>query len=172
MSLRFTAPQDQLFTIDSEKPVKITKLKSNPSLSGLLELAANKSEKATIPPTGSVAIRTNTAKKTLLIIGDAVAQPVRYMMALETANDALLTNAELLEDWEMIVCGRGVEPLSIAGSMTVSHCDHLDLASFTGVDLIINSIDDREIDRQLLARGLNVFRGEERDLCRELVETK
>lgn len=172
MSLRFTAPENQLFTIDSKKPVKVTKLKSSPSIIGLSELAANKSEKATLPRTGSVPIRTDKTKKTLLIIGDVVAQPERYVMALEEANNALLTNAEALQDWEMIVCGRGVAPLSIAGSMTVSHSDHLDLAKLTGVDLIVNSIEDREIDRQLLAGGLNVFRGAGEDLGRELAETK
>ena len=49
-------------------------------------------------------------------------------------------------EWEVVVCGQGTEPLSLAGTFPVRHSDHVSREHLSGVDLAIMTTPDSELE--------------------------
>jgi hypothetical protein len=86
-------------------------------------------------------------KKTVVVFADALSDPVRYLLALESLDQLFLDNAELSDIWKVVVCGRGVAPLMLAGTASVAHADHVSRGTMGRVQLAIMATTDKQLEK-------------------------
>jgi hypothetical protein len=96
-------------------------------------------------------------KKTVVVFADALSNPVNYLLALESLDILFLDNAELGATWEVVVCGRGVEPLMLAGTASVAHADHVSRGNMEKVQLAIMATADIELETWCEELGVPVI---------------
>jgi hypothetical protein len=154
LSLRHVAPRSQLWNLISTKNITFVPWKSAPSLS---ELQAEIPPAHGIPRTGRVPLSADMQKKTVVVFADALSDSVSYLLALESLDQLLLDNAELGTTWEVAVCGRGVEPLMLAGTASVAHADHVSRGTMVRMQLAIMATADKELKTWCEESGVPVI---------------
>ncbi len=153
LSLRHVAPHAQLRTLTSSKNIDFVPWTSAPSLN---DLAAETSQGQGIPRAGRVPLRADSKKKTVVVFSDALSDPVRYLLALESLDQLFLDNAELSHIWKVVVCGRGVAPLMLAGTASVAHADHVSRGNMGKVQLAIMATADKHVEKWCEESGVLV----------------
>ena len=152
-SLRHVAPHSHLWNLTSPKNITFVPWKSPPSLS---ELPADTSLSRGIPSTGRVPLPSDLRKKTIVVFADALSDPVGYLLALESLDQLFLNSAELSATWQVVVCGRGVEPLMLAGAVSVAHADHVSRTDMGRVQLAIMATANRQVEKWCEESGVSV----------------
>ena len=59
-------------------------------------------------------------------------------------------------EWEVVVCGQGTEPLSLAGTFPVRHSDHVSREHLSGINLAIMTTPDAELASWCTEQGVPV----------------
>ena len=96
-------------------------------------------------------------KNTVAVFADALSDPVNYLIALESLDHAFLNNSELGTTWQVVVCGRGVEPLMLAGAVSVAHADHVSRTDMGRVQLAIMATSDQSVEKWCQGSGVPVI---------------
>jgi hypothetical protein len=154
LSLRHVAPPSQLWNLTSTKNINFVAWKSAPSLG---ELHAETLPAHGIPVTGRVPFPADLTKKTVVVFADALSKPVSYLLALESLDQLFLDNAELGTTWQVVVCGRGVEPLMLAETVSVAHVDHVSPGNMLRVQLAIMATADKRLEKWCDESGVPVL---------------
>ena len=84
-------------------------------------------------------------KKTVVLLADAEGDPISYLRALELLDQLFLENSGLGHEWNVAVCGRGVEPLMLAGEVPVSCADHVSRRDITEMNVAIMATSDQQV---------------------------
>ena len=153
-SIRHVAPHSRLWNLTSPKNITFVPWKSPPSLS---ELPAGTSRSQEIPSTGRVSLPSDLREKTIVVFADALSKPVSYLLALESLDQLFLYSAELSATWQVVVCGRGVEPLMLAGAVSVAHADHVSRTDMGRVQLSIMATADQRVEKWCEESGVPVI---------------
>ena len=153
LSLRHVAPNSHLWNLTSPKNITFVPWKSRPSLS---DLPADTSRSQGIASTGRVSLPSDLQKKTVVVFADALSDPVGYLLALESLDQLFLDNAELGATWQVAVCGEGVEPLMLAGTVSVAHADHVSRTDMGRVQLAIMATANRQMEKWCEESGVPV----------------
>ena len=153
LSLRHVAPHSDLLNLNSPRNITFVPWKSPPSLS---ELPADTSLSRGIPSTGRVPLPSDPQKQTVVVFADALSDPVGYLLALESLDQLFLDNAELGATWQVAVCGQGVEPLMLAGTVSVAHADHVSRTDMGRVQLAIMATADQRVETWCEESGVPV----------------
>ena len=96
-------------------------------------------------------------KKTVVVFADALSDPVGYLLALESLDQLFLDNTELGTTWQVVGCGRGVEPLMLAGTVSVAHADHVSRTDMGRVQLAIMATSDQSVEKWCQGSGVPVI---------------
>ena len=154
LSLRHVAPHSHQWNLTSSKNITFVPWKSPPSLS---DLPADTSRSQGIPSTGRVPLPPDVRKKTVVVFADALSDPVGYLLALESLDQLFLDNTELGTTWQVVGCGRGVEPLMLAGTVSVAHADHVSGSDMGRVQLAIMATSDQSVEKWCQGSGVPVI---------------
>ena len=154
LSLRHVAPRSQLWNLTSPKAITFVPWKSEPSLG---DLPPEISRVRGIPGTGRVPFPADLQKNTVAVFADALSDPVNYLIALESLDHAFLNNSELGTTWQVVVCGRGVEPLMLAGAVSVAHADHVSRTDMGRVQLAIMATANKHVEKWCEESGVPVI---------------
>jgi len=154
LSLRFVAPLSHQWRYSSQKKGPIHQVKSLPSLTEVSEPLLSAGASASIPSTGRIPLRTSAKLKSLVIFADADARPVAYLRWLGALDEIFLRRPDLCAQWQVVACGRGVEPSLIAGLVRVTHADHVVASHDQRLDLAIMAVSDSALSDTLLPRAL------------------
>jgi hypothetical protein len=95
-------------------------------------------------------------KKTVVLFADAVGDPISYLRALELLDQLFLENSGLGYEWNVVVCGRGVEPLMLAGEVPVSYADHVSRRDIAHMSAAIMAISDQQVQAWCQESGVAV----------------
>jgi len=149
LSLRFAAPLSHQWRYSSREKGVIQQVQSAASLSEVSEPHQSSDASAGIASTGRVPLRTSNRLKTLVIFADTLIRPVAYLRWLEALNEVFLNRPDLCTQWQVVACGRGVEPSMLAGVVPVAHADHFVASQNRQLDLAILAISDPALSRKL-----------------------
>jgi hypothetical protein len=153
LSLRHVAPHSHLWKLSSKKNTTFVPRKSPPSLS---ELPAGPSRSQGIPSTGRVPLPSDLQKKTVVVFADTLSNPVGYLHTLESLDQLFLDHAELGNAWQVVVCGQGVEPLMLAGTVSVPHADYVSRTDMGRVQLAMMATVDKRVEKWCEESGVPV----------------
>ena len=109
-----------------------------------------------MPSTGRVSLPSDLRKKTIVVFADALSNSVSYLLALESLDQLFLNSAELSATWQVAVCGQGVEPLMLAGTVSVAHADHVSRTDMGRVQLAIMATANRQVEKWCEESGVPV----------------
>ena len=85
-------------------------------------------------------------KRTVVVFADALENPINYLRALELLDQLFLGESGLGNEWNVVVCGRGVEPLMLAGEVPVSCADHLSRRDIAEMSVAIMATSDQQVE--------------------------
>ncbi len=125
LSLRHVAPLSQLWKLNSVKSMALEPWTAAPSLKDLVAQKPSDIAGRGIPRSGRIPMALTKDKETVVLFADAEGDPISYLRALELLDQLFLENSGLGNEWNVVVCGRGVEPLMLAGEVPVSYADHV-----------------------------------------------
>ena len=97
-------------------------------------------------------------KKAFVVFADAVGNPISYLRALESLDQLFLENSGLGNEWNGVVCGRGVEPLMLAGEVPVVRADHVSPKDIVRIRVAIMATSDRQVEAWCEESGVSVVR--------------
>ena len=95
-------------------------------------------------------------KKTVVLFGDTGVDPISYLRALELLGQLFLQNSGLGNEWNVVVCGRGVEPLMLAGEVPVSYADHVSRRAIAEMSVAIMATSDQQVQAWCKESGVAV----------------
>jgi hypothetical protein len=84
-------------------------------------------------------------KKTVVLFADAGVDPISYLRALESLDQLFLENSCLGNEWNVMGCGRGVEPLMLAGEVPVSRSDHVSRRNIAQMSVAMMATSDQQV---------------------------
>ena len=156
LSLRHVAPLSQLWKFTSGKSLAVEPWTAAPSLK---DLAAQKSSDIAgqeIPRSGRIPIALSKDKKTVALFADAVGNPISYLGALESLDQLFLQNSGLGNEWNVVVCGRSVEPLMLAGEVPVFRADHVSPNDIARIRVAMMATPDQQVQAWCQELGVAV----------------
>jgi len=92
------------------------------------------------------------------VFADAVGNPISYLRALESLDQLFLEKPGLGNEWNVVVCGRGVEPLMLAGEVPVSYADHASPKDIVRISVGIMATTDQQVEAWCEESGVSVAR--------------
>ena len=95
-------------------------------------------------------------KETVVLFGDAGVDPISYLRALELLDQLFLQNSGLGNEWNVVVCGRGAEPLMLAGEVPVSYADHVSRRDIAQMSLAMIATSDQQVEAWCEESGVAV----------------
>jgi hypothetical protein len=146
LSLRHVAPRSQLWALSSKKTMDCVPWSSAPALEDLLPHNPSPVIREEIPLSGRIPIQRERTGKILAIFADTDQDPVSYLLALEALDRLFLEKSELGSNWNVIVCGRGVDPLLLAGAFAVRSADHVSPRDIAGLGAAIMTTPDQQVE--------------------------
>jgi len=158
LSLRHVAPYSQLWKLSSGKSRKFVPWSSAPRLLDLSSSDSSSERGRRLPRSGRVPLSHDGSLKTLVLFSSPGHDPVSYVLALESLEQLFMGQYLLGTEWEVVVCGQGTEPLSLAGTFSVRHADHVSREHLSGVDLAIMTAPDSELESWCAEQGVPVAR--------------
>jgi hypothetical protein len=95
-------------------------------------------------------------KRTVVLFADAVGDPIGYLRALESLDQLFLEDSGLGNEWNVVVCGRGVEPLMLAGEVPVSHADHVSRKAIAEMSAAMMATSDQQVEAWCKGSGVAI----------------
>ena len=95
-------------------------------------------------------------KKTVVLFADAEVDPISYLRALELLDQLFLENSGLGHEWNVVVCGRGVEPLMLAGEVPVSCADYVSRRDIAQLSVAIMATSDQQVQAWCQKSGVAI----------------
>jgi hypothetical protein len=95
-------------------------------------------------------------KKTVILFADAVGDPISYLRALELLDQLFLEDSGLGNEWNVVVCGRRVEPLMLAGEVPVSYADHVSRRAIAEMSVAIMATSDQQVQAWCQESGVAI----------------
>ena len=146
LSLRHVAARSQLWKLTPGKALKCDAWRNEPSLKDLVSHKSSGIAVHRVPRSGRIAISRHPETKTVVVFADAVGNPIRYLQALEALDQLFLENAGIENGWNVVVCGRGVEPLMLAGEVAVTHADYISHEDIARVTVAVMATSDQQVE--------------------------
>ena len=125
LALRHVAPLSQLWKLSSGKSITLEPWTAAPSIEDCVAQRSSDMAGRGIPRSGRSPMALTKGKRTVVVFADALENPISYLRALESLDQLFLEDSGLGNEWNVVVCGRGVEPLMLAGEVSVSYADHV-----------------------------------------------
>jgi hypothetical protein len=98
-------------------------------------------------------------KKAVVLFTDAGVDPISYLRALESLDQLFLENSGLGNEWNVVVCGRGVEPLMLAGEVPVSCADHVSRRDIAQMSVAMMATSDQQVQAWCEESGVAIVTG-------------
>ena len=98
-------------------------------------------------------------KRTVVVFADALENPINYLRALESLDQLFLEDSGLGNEWNVVVCGRGVEPLMLAGEVPVSYADHVSRRDIAQMSVAIMTSSDQQVQAWCQESGVAIVTG-------------
>jgi hypothetical protein len=95
-------------------------------------------------------------KKTVVLFADAVGDSISYLRALELLDQLFLEDSGFGDEWNLVVCGRGVEPLVLAGEVPVLRADHVSRKDIARMSVAIMATADQQVQAWCEEAGVAV----------------
>ena len=95
-------------------------------------------------------------KKTVVLYADAGVDPISYLRALELLDQLFLEESGLGNEWNVVVCGRGVEPLMLAGEVPVSRADQVSRRDIAKMSVAMMATSDQQVEAWCQESGVTV----------------
>ncbi len=156
LSLRHVAPLSQLWKLTSGKSLALEPWAAAPSLEDFVAQKSSDMAGRGIPRSGRVAMALSKDKKTVILFADAVGDPISYLRALELLDQLFLEDSGLGNEWNVVVCGRGVEPLMFAGEVPVSYADHVLPKHIARISVAMMATSDQQVQAWCQESGVAV----------------
>ena len=156
LSLRHVAPLSQLWKVSSGKPIALEPWTSAPSLEDCAAQQSSDMAGRGIPRSGRVAMAPTKDKKTFVLFAEAVGDPISYLRALDLLEQLFLENSGLGHERNVVVCGRAVEPLMLAGEVPVSYADHVLPKDIARLSVAIMATSDQQVQAWCEGAGVAV----------------
>jgi hypothetical protein len=156
LALRHVAPLSQLWRLTSGKSMALEPWTAAPSLENFVDQKSSDMGGREIPRSGRISMTLSQERRTVVVFADARENPVRYLRALDSLDRLFLESASLRNDWNVVVCGRGVEPLMLAGEVPVSTADHVSRRDIAGISLTMMAIPDQQVEAWSKESGIAV----------------
>jgi hypothetical protein len=156
LSLRHVAPLSQLWKLTSGKSLALEPWAAAPSLEDFVAQKSSDMAGRGIPRSGRVAMALSKDKETVILFADAVGDPISYLRALELLDQLFLEDSGLGNEWNVVVCGRGVEPLMLAGEVPVSYADHVSRRTIAEMSVAIMATSDQQVQGWCKESGVAV----------------
>ena len=156
LSLRHVAPLSQLWKLTSGKSLAAEPWTAAPSLEDLAAQKTSDIAGREIPQSGRIPIALSKDKKTVVLFADAVGNPISYLRALELVDQFFLQNSGLGNEWNVVVCGRGVEPLMLAGEVPVVRADHVSPTDIARIRVAMMAAPDQQVQAWCQESGVAV----------------
>lgn len=156
LSLRHVAPLSQLWRLSSQKTLAVEPWTTVPSLEDCVAQKSSDMAGRGIPRSGRVAMALTKDKKTVILFADAVGDPISYLRALESLDQLFLENSGLGNEWNVVVCGRGVEPLMLAGEVPVLRADHISRRDIAEISVAMMATSDQQVQTWCEGSGVVV----------------
>ena len=156
LSLRHVAPLSQLWKLTSGKSLALEPWAAAPSLEDFVAQKSSDMAGRGIPRSGRVAMALSKDKKTVILFADAVGDPISYLRALELLDQLFLEDSGLGNEWNVVVCGRRVEPLMLAGEVPVSYADHVSRRAIAEMSVAIMATSDQQVQAWCKESGVAV----------------
>ena len=156
LSLRHVAPLSQLWKLTSGKSMALEPWTAAPSIE---DFAAQKSSDTAgrgIPRSGRISMALSKDKKTVVLLANAVGDPISYLRALESLDQLFLEDSGLGNEWNVVVCGRGVEPLMLAGEVPVCHADHVSRKDIARISVAVMATSDQQVQAWCQESGVAI----------------
>ena len=156
LSLRHVAPLSQLWRLTSGKSIALEPWTAAPSLEDFAAEKPSDMAGQGIPRSGRIPIALSKDKKTVVLFADAVGNPISYLRALELVDQFFLQNSGLGNEWNVVVCGRGVEPLMLAGEVPVVRADHVSPTDIARIRVAMMAAPDQQVQAWCQESGVAV----------------
>ena len=156
LSLRHVAPLSQLWKLTSGKSITLEPWTAAPSIEDCVAQKSSDMAGRGIPRSGRVAMALSKDKKTVILFADAVGDPISYLRALELLDQLFLEDSGLGNEWNVVVCGRRVEPLMLAGEVPVSYADHVSRRAIAEMSVAIMATSDQQVQAWCKESGVAV----------------
>jgi len=156
LSLRHVAPLSQLWKLTSGMSLAVEPWTAAPSLEDLAAQKTSDIAGREIPQSGRIPIALSKDKKTVVLFADAVGNPISYLRALELVDQFFLQNSGLGNEWNVVVCGRGVEPLMLAGEVPVVRADHVSPTDIARIRVAMMAAPDQQVQAWCQESGVAV----------------
>jgi len=156
LSLRHVAPLSQLWRLTSGKSIALEPWTAAPSLEDFAAEKPSDMAGQGIPRSGRIPIAPSKDKKTVVLFADAVGNPISYLRALELVDQLFLQNSGLGNEWNVVVCGRGVEPLMLAGEVPVVRADHVSPTDIARIRVAMMAAPDQQVQAWCQESGVAV----------------
>jgi hypothetical protein len=157
VSLRHVAPLSHLWRLTARKSLSCQPWVTRPSLHDAHTEEDSPSSEIPLPRSGRIPLQARGEKKTLVVLADALARPLTYLGALEVLDNLFLTQLTIGSEWEVMVCGRGVESLTLAGAYLVRKADHVNKHQIATISSAILTTPDSQVEAWLEERGIPVL---------------
>ena len=154
LALRYSAPATHLWRCSATEPGLIEQVDSLPTLIQVSEPPGTTNSVSVVPRSGRIGFPTSFRSKTLVVFADALARPVNYLLWLEALENLFLNRPHLGNQWQIVACGRGVEPSLLAGTVPVAHTDHIPESQLARLDLAIMAVPDLTLSSKMAVLGI------------------
>ena len=159
LSLRHVAPLSQLWKLTSGKSITLEPWTATPSIEDFVAQKSSDMAGRGIPRSGRIPMAFTKDKKTVVLFADAGVDPINYLRALELLDQLFLEDSGLGNEWNVVVCGRGVEPLMLAGEVPVSHADHVSRKGIAEMSAAMMATSDQQVEAWCKESGVAIVTG-------------
>ena len=156
LSLRLVAPLSQLWKLTSEKSLALEPWTAAPSLEDFASQKSSDMADRAIPRSGRIPMAPTKDKKTVVVFADVLENPISYLRALELLDQLFLENSGLGNEWNVVVCGRGVEPLMLAGEVPVFRADHVSRKDIAELSVAMMATSEQQVQAWCQESGVAV----------------
>jgi len=156
LSLRHVAPLSQLWNLSSGKSITVEPWTAAPSIEDYVAQKSSDMAGRGIPRSGGIPMAFTKDKNTVVLFADAGVDPISYLRALESLDQLFLEDSGLGNEWNVVVCGRGVEPLMLAGEVPVSYTDHVLPKDIARISVAIMATSDQHVQAWCEEAGVAV----------------
>jgi len=156
LSLRHVAPLSHLWKVSPGKSITLEPCTAAPSLEDLVAKKSSDIVGRGIPQSGRIPMALTQDRRTVVVFADALENPISYIRALELLDQLFLENSGLGNEWNVVVCGRGVEPLMLAGEVAVSHADHVLPRNIAELSVAMMATSDQQVQAWCQESGVAI----------------
>ena len=156
LSLRHVAPLSQLWKLTSGKSITLEPWTAAPSIEDFVAQKSSDMAGRGIPRSGRTPMAFTKDKKTVVLYADAGVDPISYLRALELLDQLFLEESGLGNEWNVVVCGRGVEPLMLAGEVPVSYADHVLPKHIARISVAMMATSDQQVQAWCQESGVAI----------------